>query len=103
MRYLVAYDIADPGRLRRVAKTMERAAIRCQKSVFVLEATPEQVQQLLDRLVPLLDLSADVVQAWRLSGTERTTGQVRGLALPADAVCAIGSTESQHFISGDLR
>ena len=35
MHYLVAYDIADPRRLRRVARLMERRATRCQKSVFL--------------------------------------------------------------------
>ncbi|MCR4414896.1 MAG: CRISPR-associated endonuclease Cas2 [Thermoguttaceae bacterium] len=31
MPFVIAYDIADPRRLRRVARFWERHAIRCQK------------------------------------------------------------------------
>ena len=37
MSFLVAYDIADPKRLRRVARLLERYALRCQKSVFLFD------------------------------------------------------------------
>jgi CRISPR-associated protein Cas2 len=34
IRYLVSYDIANPKRLRRVAKTIEGFGVRLQYSVF---------------------------------------------------------------------
>ena len=37
MRFIIAYDIAHPRRLRRVARVMEKHAIRCQKSVFIAQ------------------------------------------------------------------
>jgi CRISPR-associated endonuclease Cas2 len=35
MKFVVAYDICEPRRLRRVAKRLEQSAVRVQKSVFV--------------------------------------------------------------------
>ncbi|MEZ6141686.1 MAG: CRISPR-associated endonuclease Cas2 [Zavarzinella sp.] len=35
MKYIIAYDIADPKRLRKIARLMEKWAIRTQKSVFL--------------------------------------------------------------------
>ncbi|VEJ57751.1 CRISPR-associated endonuclease Cas2 [Arachnia propionica] len=34
-RYLVAYDIREPGRLRRICKLMEAHGERLQYSVFI--------------------------------------------------------------------
>lgn len=42
-RFLVAYDIASPRRLRRVARCLERQAIRTQKSVFLFQGTAAQL------------------------------------------------------------
>ena len=49
MPYIMAYDIADPGRLRRVARLLERHALRCQKSVFLFQADRPAVEALLDQ------------------------------------------------------
>src|SRR5439155_405359 len=67
MRYVIAYDIADPARLRRVARRMERHALRCQKSVFLFQGDAAAVAALLDEVAALLDLREDIVQAWKLS------------------------------------
>lgn len=48
-RHLIAYDIADPARLRRVAQVMEAFGERLQYSVF------------------LCDLSRGEFAAWRLA------------------------------------
>ncbi len=81
MSYLVAYDIADPGRLRRVARFMERRAVRCQKSVFVFTGGAEAVEALLDAVTPLLVLDQDVVQAWALAGGQPICGRSRGAVI----------------------
>ena len=36
-RFLIAYDISDPKRLRRVCKTMEEYGDRLQYSVFICD------------------------------------------------------------------
>jgi CRISPR-associated protein Cas2 len=82
MRFLIAYDIADPARLRRVARRLERLALRCQKSVFLFRGSREEVVAVLEGLAPLLDEEQDVVQAWLLSPNQ-PDGLVRGAPLPA--------------------
>lgn len=42
-RYLIAYDIADPKRLRRVCKVMEGYGDRLQYSVFVCDLNPTEL------------------------------------------------------------
>ena len=62
MRYLIAYDIADPRRLRRVARLLERRALRCQKSVFLFRGDAVEVERVLDELAPLLDPAQDAAR-----------------------------------------
>lgn len=65
MKYVVAYDIANPRRLRRVARVMERLATRCQKSVFIFQGDDAGLQELLDEITPLLKFDEDIVQVWK--------------------------------------
>ena len=82
MRYVIAYDIADPKRLRRVARCLERQAIRCQKSVFLFEGTEEALASLLNLAESHIDRNADVIQAWKLRSDQPVLGDVRGTADP---------------------
>ena len=67
MPYLVAYDIADPRRLQRVARFLERRALRLQKSVFLFDGDRDAVSALLDQAAELIRPAEDVVQAWELA------------------------------------
>src|SRR5258708_5704896 len=62
--FLIAYDISHPRRLRRVARALERRAVRCQYSVFRFRGTVVQLQALLDELAKLIRPAEDVIQAW---------------------------------------
>ncbi len=42
-RFLVAYDISDPKRLRRVCKSMEAYGDRLQYSVFIADLSPSEL------------------------------------------------------------
>ena len=42
-RYLIAYDIASPKRLRRVCKIMEGYGDRLQYSVFISDLNPSEL------------------------------------------------------------
>ena len=55
--WIVAYDVADPKRLRRVAKTVEAFGTRQQKSVFEAALSPDERQRLQRRLA--LQVRAD--------------------------------------------
>jgi CRISPR-associated protein Cas2 len=78
--FVIAYDIADPKRLRRVARRMEKHAVRTQKSVFILRGSAARVRFVLDDVASLLDPRADAVQAWELSPHTAPAGLTRGIA-----------------------
>lgn len=48
--YLLAYDIADPRRLARVARIVSREALRIQYSVYVAELSHRQLRDLVATL-----------------------------------------------------
>jgi CRISPR-associated protein Cas2 len=81
MLFLLAYDIADPRRLRRVARFLEKRALRCQYSVFLFRGERAAVARLLDEVRPLLDAARDVVQAWPIAG-DPDPDLVRGTPRP---------------------
>lgn len=71
-RFLIAYDIREPARLRRVCKTMEEYGQRLQYSVFICDlsrtelirarAAVERVMNLAEDSVVIVDLG-DVAEA----------------------------------------
>ena len=101
MRYLIAYDIADPRRLRRVARLLEKRALRCQKSVFFAEVTPNQLQQILDEVEQLIDGRADCLQAWRLAADQPAEGQARGCCPPLLPATVVHDGHHTYLIKGD--
>jgi CRISPR-associated protein Cas2 len=80
MHYLIAYDICEPRRLRRVARFFEKHAVRCQKSVFIFTGETAQLLRILNDAVQLIDATVDVVQAWQLAPRESTRGKRCGSA-----------------------
>ncbi len=98
MPYLIAYDIANPRRLRRVARLLEKHATRCQKSVFLIRAGVDRVRQILDQILPLLKPSTDCVQAWELARGQSLQGLVLGNAQPLEPRCVVSEPSSLHFI-----
>jgi CRISPR-associated protein Cas2 len=60
-RYLVAYDIRDPERLRAVARVMVATGNRIQYSVFLADLDRKEVSALKVALEALIDRSADTV------------------------------------------
>jgi CRISPR-associated protein Cas2 len=59
--YLVAYDICDPKRLRKVAQTCEDFGFRRQYSVFLCRLTATDLVRLKSRLYDIIDLKEDQV------------------------------------------
>jgi CRISPR-associated protein Cas2 len=59
--YLVAYDICDPKRLRKVAKTCEDFGFRRQYSVFICRITAADLVRLKSRLYDIIELQEDQV------------------------------------------
>jgi CRISPR-associated protein Cas2 len=59
--WLVAYDICDPKRLRKVAQTCEDFGFRRQYSVFLCRLTATDLVRLKSRLYDIIDLEEDQV------------------------------------------
>lgn len=99
MQYIVAYDIADPKRMQRVARRVEQVAIRCQKSVFLLNGRFSQVQRLFDTLSPIIDAKLDVVQAWKIDRDTPPGGWSLGTVADDAPVALILGGSTQQMIS----
>lgn len=85
MLFLIAYDIADPKRLREVAHCLERSAERVQKSVFLFEGEPEQLRGIQLELLRLIDPHEDCIQAWPIQTSQQMHRWDAGLTLPGQA------------------
>jgi CRISPR-associated protein Cas2 len=84
--YIVAYDISDPKRLRKVATTCEDFGVRKQLSVFLCRLTPVDYVRLRRRLYDLIDLSEDQVLFIPLC--ERCMAKIDAMGRPTEAADA---------------
>jgi len=78
--FLFAYDIADTGRLRAVARVMEDYGHRMQQSVFVCLLTAGRYEQLIKTLLSTIEIEEDAITAFRVCQSCR--GTVRDLGIP---------------------
>ncbi len=60
-RHVIAYDIREPSRLRRVCKLMEAHGERLQYSVFVCDLTKTELLHLRRDAERIMNLAADSV------------------------------------------
>ena len=81
--YLVGYDISDPKRLRKVAKTCEDFGFRRQYSVFLCRLTATDIVRLKSRLYDIIDLDKDQVLFIPLCN--RCVAQIESLGRPVEA------------------
>lgn len=99
MQFLIAYDICDPRRLARVARRLEKRALRLQKSVFWIECSPEQLDEVLDWAAEVMNGKVDCLQAWRVHNGETPEGNSRGVTIPAHSMVTIlGGSETPLFV-----
>jgi len=79
MNMIVAYDIADPRRLAKIAKLMLDYGQRVQKSIFEVSATPPVFHQMKARIEDIIEYAEDGVKYFPLcekcSGTVEIIGQ----------------------------
>lgn len=73
-RYLVAYDIADPKRLRRVGAIMESFGQRLQYSVFICDLSEGEVSQLEGEVLMVMRLDEDSVVRIDLGPQQASAG-----------------------------
>lgn len=68
MLILVAYDITNEKRLRRVARLMEGYGTRVQRSVFECRVDQARLGQLIERLKGVMKRREDRVHIYHLCG-----------------------------------
>jgi len=78
--FLAAYDVADPGRLRRMLVAVKRYATGGQKSLFECWLTKSERRALLAATRDEMDLEEDRFFLLRLD--PRCKPQLLGVALP---------------------
>jgi CRISPR-associated protein Cas2 len=61
MHYIVAYDICNPSRLRKVARICEDYGLRIQKSVFECDLSAELMKEMLERLKEVVEEKKDSI------------------------------------------
>ena len=66
MLRVIAYDISDPRRLRRMANICADFGVRVQKSVFEFWLDEERFEELWRRLCAAMDAQSDVLMAYAL-------------------------------------
>lgn len=69
-RYLIAYDICDPQRLRQVCKTMEEYGERLQYSVFVCDLSRTELIHARAKVERQMKLTEDSVVIVDLGETD---------------------------------
>jgi CRISPR-associated protein Cas2 len=80
--HLVAYDIANPKRLRKVARTCEDFGLRRQFSVFLCRLTAADLVRLKSRLYDIINLDQDQVLFIPLC--TRCADQIEALGRPIE-------------------
>lgn len=68
MNMVVAYDIANPRRLHRIAKVMKDYGLRVQKSIYEVEVTPCQFVEMRRRAEAEMVVEEDGVKFFPLCG-----------------------------------
>lgn len=71
MLHLIAYDIANPKRLRRVAKICEDYGIRVERSVFECDLSDTDMAAFWTRLCQTVDTREDCVVSYRIGAIDR--------------------------------
>lgn len=66
MLFLVAYDIANQKRLRRVAKLMESYGTRVQRSIFECRLTQLRLEELILAVKSVIKQRQDKVQIYHI-------------------------------------
>ena len=69
MLHLVAYDIREPKRLRKVALACEDFGIRVEYSVFECDLDEQTFQKMWNTLLDIMDTEEDSLLAYRICGS----------------------------------
>jgi CRISPR-associated protein Cas2 len=81
--YLIAYDITEAKRLRKIAKYLEREAFRIQKSLYLLSSvSKKELSVIISNIEKLIDAECDDVRIYGISNTGMALAQAADLNDP---------------------
>jgi len=79
--YLVCYDIADPKRLSKLARFLEKRLVRIQYSIFYApNMDKEEIYQLAQSIVDYIDPEEDDVRIYKIVDPGYSVGQAYDLS-----------------------
>ena len=82
-KYLVCYDICDPGRLNRVFKAVKAIGVHMQYSVFLCSFTWPELQELKVKLSKIINQDEDDIRIYPLPAGEKIIAIGQGSRVPA--------------------
>ena len=88
MRYLIAYDVCKPKRLRHVASICESYGVRVQKSVFECDLESGQFEMMWNELTEALDPDEDFLAAYPICRSCASRVSSAGVMVRPEAVLA---------------
>ncbi|HMW17068.1 MAG TPA: CRISPR-associated endonuclease Cas2 [Accumulibacter sp.] len=77
--WYASYDIAEPGRLRRIAKLLLQHGVRVQKSLYLCAVSAEQIEILYATLARLHHAEEDRLMLSPLCRRCRTLTRTQGM------------------------
>lgn len=87
MTRLVAYDITDAKRLRRVAKVCQDFGVRVEKSVFECDLPDDTFEQMMALLIKEVDEETDMLVAYCIcAACTRRIRSIGAIVRPRDVL-----------------
>ncbi len=91
--FIIGYDIASVKRLPKVARVLERVAIRIQYSLFFYpQVSKEELRGLVDALLEVIDEQEDDLRIYQID-TKRSLSLMSGFDLSHAQIFLGGSHE----------
>lgn len=92
--YLLAYDIREPHRLRRIYTLVKKKGVRLQRSVFLIQANREELDQLEAGIRERVSDRVDDVRLYPVSNPAGlwAAGQQSGMITPLYAAVPLKKT-----------
>jgi len=99
--YLVVYDISNPRRLQRLHRHIRRQGVAMQKSVFLVQRSPQGIAAYMDELADLIHRHEDDLRAYPVHDPGRIW--LRGKGVTEGNLLRPGRTLSESGKSGKTR
>jgi len=81
--FLICYDISDVKRLSKIAKRVEKRALRIQKSIYLFEdVTKIELQELIEDIMKIFDNKKDDLRIYKIKNKGLHLGAAMDLENP---------------------